>query len=125
MLKIDLTEIVRLVKRLKNRGKIKNIQRNAFLNMLDRITAKTKKYHRFTNRTFLLQNSVEYYIQGNIGFIVSNDVEYNDYIYSGSDKYNTSWAPDPWIKDTWDSEKGLELGLFRDEVVEGLDGYLT
>lgn len=125
MFKLNLSKLTGFLKRLKNRGKIKRIQRNALLNMLDRLSAKTKKYHRFENRTFLLQNSVEYGIQGDKGFLFSENVNYNDYIYSGSDRYNTTWAPDPWILNTYEAEKDVELKIMEQEIARELDGYLT
>jgi len=95
--------------------------------MLSNIASNTtgQENHRFINRSNLLQGSVDYYIDDNKGYIVSSDVEYNEYIYYGSEEFNTTWAGDPWIENVWNRDKKEELKEYKNNINEALHGYLT
>ena len=127
MLEIDLSELDALIKKFRNDDKISDIIESEFLNMLGRITEKTQgqQNHKFINRTFLLEGSVDYFLEDNIGYILSEDVEYNSYVYYGSNRHNTSWPGDPWIRNVYLREKDTELEQYKRDLTEELYGYLT
>lgn len=127
MLKFDLTELDELINKFRNDNKIHDIIESEFLNMLDRISEKTEgqENHKFKNRSGFLEGSVDYYIEDNHGYIVSDGIEYASYVYYGKDKHSTSWPGDPWIKNVYAREKNRELKEYKEDLITELYGYLT
>jgi type II secretory pathway component GspD/PulD (secretin) len=127
VLSFDDTGIKALLKKFKNNKALEEILEVEFLQMLSNVSANTvgQENHRFQNRSFLLEGSVNHYIQADQGYIVSEGLEYNEKIYYGSEKFETSWSGDPWIANVWERDKGQELETYRNRLVEELNGYFT
>lgn len=127
MLEFDLSKLETLINKFRNDNKISDIVESEFLNMLGRVAEKTsgQQNHEFKNQTFLLEGSVDYFLRGNVGYILSEDVEYNSYVYYGSERHDTTWPGDPWIRNTYLREKDTELKQYKRDLTEELYGYLT
>jgi hypothetical protein len=127
MLEFDLSQLNGLIKKFRNDDKIHDIVESEFLNMLGYIAENTvgQENHEFKNDTFLLEGSVDYFVKGNTGYIVSEDVEYNSYVYYGETKHNVTWKGDPWIENTWNKKKSKALKDYKKNLTEELYGYLT
>ena len=127
MLKFDLSELDKLIKKFRDDNAIAEIVESEFLNFLDEIASNTvgQENHEFINDTFLLEGSVDYFIEGNIGYIVSEGVEYSSYVYYGSEKHKTSWPGDPWIRNVYQRDKASALKEYQENLAEELYGYLT
>ena len=127
MLKFDLSKLEVLINKFKDDSKIKNIVESEFLNYLSRISEKMigQKNHRFKNREGLLEKSVDYYLDGDLGYIVSDGIEYNSYIYYGSEKHDTTWGGDPWIENVYIREKNAEQKRYKTDLTRELNVYLT
>ena len=127
MLEFDLSQIDKLIKKFRNDDKIHDIVESEFLNMLGEVAEGTvgQSNHKFKNDTTFLEKSVDYFVKGDTGYIVSEDVEYNSYVYYGKEKHEVTWGGDPWIEKTWDKMKSGSLNKYKKNLTEELYGYLT
>ena len=127
MFKLDTKELDALIGKFKNSDKVEEIIEVEFLNMLSSVASNTvgDENHIFENEYFLLEGSVDYYVEDNQGYIVSEGLDYNEYVYYGSEKFNTSWAGDKWIENAWERDKEKELNSYQSNLTKALDGYLT
>ena len=127
MLEFDLSQLDKLISKFRNDDKIHDIVESEFLNMLGYIAENTvgQENHKFKNDTTLLEKSVDYFLRGNIGYVVSEDVNYNSYVYYGSNKHETSWGGDQWIENTYTKRKSKALKDYKSNLTEELYGYLT
>ena len=127
MLDFDLSGLNELIRKFRNDDAILDIVESEFLNFLGAIAENTvgQENHKFKNQSYLLEGSVDYYINNNIGYIVSEDVNYNSYVYYGSEKHDTTWPGDPWIRNVYNRDKGIELDKYQKNLTEELYGYLT
>ena len=127
MLEFDLSQLNKLIDKFRNDDKIHDIVESEFLNMLGEVAEGTigQENHEFINRTTFLEKSVDYFIKGGTGYVLSEDVEYNSYVYYGENKHNTTWKGDPWITKSWEKKKVGYLKDYKQNLTKELYGYLT
>jgi len=127
MLEFDLSQINTLIKKFRNDDKIYDIVESEFLNMLSEVAEGTvgQSNHKFINDEHFLEGSVDYFVRDEIGYIVSEDIEYNSYVYYGETEHDVTWPGDPWIENTWDKMKSGSLNKYKKNLTKELYGYLT
>jgi len=127
MLEFDLSQLEGLIKKFRNDDRIYDIVESEFLNMLGEVAEGTvgQENHEFINREGYLEGSVDYFLKNNIGYVLTEDIEYNSYVYYGKKKHKVKWKGDPWIENSYSNKKSGYLKDYKKNLTEELYGYLT